>query len=114
MLILQPIVENAVRYGIGKDGVRYVGIESWDNGEVMEVSVTDHGKGFPEEVLHRIQNHLDPGNHIGLDNVNHRLISIYGSNYGLRIESSTEGSKVTLRFPNRKTGVEENYENRNY
>lgn len=114
VLILQPIVENAVRYGIGKDGVRYVGIESRDNGEVMEVSVTDHGKGFPEEVLHRIQNHLDPGNHIGLDNVNHRLISIYGADYGLRIESSTEGSKVILRFPNRKTGVEENYENRNY
>ena len=73
----------------------------------MEVSVTDHGEGFPEEVLHRIQNHLDPGNHIGLDNVNHRLISIYGSDYGLRIESSTEGSKVTLRFPHRKTSMEE-------
>lgn len=107
VLILQPIVENAVRYGIGEDGIRYVGIQSRDNAEGMEISVEDHGNGFPEDVLLRIQENRDPGNHIGLDNVNHRLISIYGQDYGIRIESSTGGSRVTLRFPYRsKDGAE--------
>lgn len=114
VLILQPIVENAVRYGIGRDGVRYVGITSQDNAEGMEVTVEDHGKGFPEDVLQRIRAHRDPGDHIGLDNVNHRLISIYGADYGLLIESSENGSRVTLRFPFSREEMRNSYENRNY
>ena len=114
VLILQPIVENAVRYGIGRDGVRYVGITSQDNAEGMEVTVEDHGKGFPEDVLQRIRAHRDPGDHIGLDNVNHRLISIYGADYGLLIESSEKGSRVTLRFPFSREEMRNSYENRNY
>ena len=101
VLILQPLVENAVKYGIDSNGVRYVSIDSRDVDWGMEVSVRDHGEGFPEAVMDRIHRHMDTGDHIGLDNVNQRMISIYGPEYGLDIESSGAGSCVILKFPRR-------------
>ena len=98
VLILQPLVENAIKYGIDPNGVRFVAIESKDMTNGAEVSVKDHGSGFPEEIMERIRNHQDAGDHIGLDNVNHRMISFYGRNDSLTIESSEHGSCVTLRF----------------
>ena len=50
-LILQPIVENAVRYGIGRDGKRKVHIAAERDKGGIVVSVRDQGKGFQEEIL---------------------------------------------------------------
>ena len=96
--ILQPLVENAVRYGVEKSGSRYVGICAAETAEGIEISVTDHGSGFPQEVIDQLYAGL-PMKGIGLENVHKRLKSIYGEPYGLSIESSPEGSRVSFLIP---------------
>jgi len=93
--LLQPIVENALHHGIlgyRDTGVIDICIEESDRG--IEVSVTDDGVGFDfEQVRDR------PGRRgIGLDNVNRRLIRLYGT--GLVIDSAPgKGTRVAWHIP---------------
>ncbi len=96
--ILQPLVENAVRYGIDQWGNRFVSIRAEARGRLAEISVSDHGPGFPEEVVRGLDS--GSGDHgVGLINVHKRLKSIYGEQGGLHIDSSPSGSKVYFTVP---------------
>lgn len=53
--ILQPLVENAVRYGADKSGSRFVSIRAVRRGGLAEISVSDHGPGIPPTVLENLQ-----------------------------------------------------------
>lgn len=106
-LILQPLVENAVRYGIGPDGRRRVHISVQEMEEAYQVSIRDQGKGFPQEVLDKLKKNEPFGGSIGLRNVNQRMKKAYGESFGLAIVSSPEGSCVTLRFLKEKEEEQE-------
>lgn len=97
-LILQPIVENAVRHGIDAKGRRMVHIQICEEKEAYVVYICDKGLGFREEVLEKLKNDEPIGSSIGLSNVHKRMKSIYGEEGGLKIKSSDEGSTVELRF----------------
>ena len=45
--VLQPLVENAVQYGIDSSGNRYVAIHAHRDGELIRISVRDHSPGIP-------------------------------------------------------------------
>lgn len=94
--ILQPLVENAIRHGADSRGFRYVRIQAREQEDGAEISVSDHGKGFPPEILEQLYDETPPeqGKRIGLLNVHQRLKSIYGE--GLRISSSGQGSSVSF------------------
>ena len=110
-LILQPIVENAVRHGIDRKGKRIVHIRIEEAEDAFIVQVCDQGQGFKPEVLEKLENGEPIGKSIGLSNVHKRMKSTYGEDGGLKIESSPEGSCVELQF--RKERVKENiYEDR--
>ncbi|MEZ3487516.1 MAG: histidine kinase [Lachnospiraceae bacterium] len=100
-LILQPIVENAVRYGINREGRRIVAIRAKEEPDGCRVYIQDEGRGIPEEVLKNLQNGQAVGNSVGLSNVHKRMKSIYGEENGLRITSSQEGTCVELHFTDR-------------
>jgi two-component system, LytTR family, sensor kinase len=69
-LILQPIVENAVKYGVaGSPPPASVRIAAWSDQKHLFLQVTDSGKG---------QNLKAKGSGIGLSNVIERLRLIYG------------------------------------
>lgn len=96
--ILQPLVENAIRYGFDKSANRYVSICSCMEGAFIKISVSDKGPGIPETVI----KHLYEGEHyggVGLENVHKRLKSIYGQEHGLYIESSDSGSDIFFTIP---------------
>ncbi len=96
--ILQPLVENAVRYGADQWGNRFVSIRATARDGMVEISVSDHGPGFPEEVIRGL--YTGSGDHgVGLGNVHKRLKSIYGEQGGLHIESSPSGSKIYFLVP---------------
>lgn len=97
-LILQPIVENAVRHGIDDRGRRIVHIEIVEEKEAYIVHICDKGKGFREEVLMKLESGEPIGSSIGLSNVHKRMKSIYGEDGGLKIKSTEKGSRVELRF----------------
>ena len=97
-LILQPIVENAVRYGINREGKRIVSIQAKETEDGYLVWIRDEGKGIEEEILEKLLNGKAIGNSIGLSNVHKRMKSNYGEEYGLHIVSSAEGTCVELHF----------------
>lgn len=96
--ILQPLVENAVRYSADKKGNRYVSICAYAREGMVEIAVSDKGQGFPEEILKHFYAGENYGG-VGLENVHKRLKSIYGQDNGLRIQSSLEGSRVSFQVP---------------
>ena len=101
--ILQPIVENAVRYGNSADGVRRVEIsakrvQSGPGEELVRIGVRDHGKGFEPEEAERILTGNKTGS-VGLKNVNERLKSTYGKRYGLEIRNTDDGADVSFCIP---------------
>ncbi len=97
-LILQPIVENAIKHGVDKKGVRYVEILVQENWEGLQVCISDHGRGFPEEVLEKLKQEEAVGSSVGLLNVHKRMKSIYGEDHGLNIVNTDQGSRVELHF----------------
>ena len=104
---LQPLVENAVRHGLAqKAGNGRVSIVAEDRAGLAVISVEDDGVG---EDPQRIERALagDPSmDSIGLGNVDARLRSAFGEDYGLVVETAPgAGTKVTVRVPKFAPGV---------
>ncbi|MFI6319336.1 sensor histidine kinase [Nonomuraea sp. NPDC050556] len=102
-LCLQPLVENAIKHGMGKrDGAGEVRVVVRDAGPEAHISVEDDGSGMDPEHARQVLDD-DPrrqGNGIGLANVDVRMRQIYGEEYGLVVETAIgAGTKVKLRVP---------------
>jgi two-component system LytT family sensor kinase len=95
-MILQPLVENAIRHGIApKIEGGTITLRSWRNQGRLFVEVRDDGVGIPEE---RVADVYDSG--IGMSNVRERLRVLYGQDYALRIESRPgEGTAIRVEIP---------------
>jgi signal transduction histidine kinase len=92
---LQPIVENAIRHGLGKslESVR-VELNASVQDENLTLVVRDSGPGIPEGDL--------PSTGIGLANTRARLAHLYGGAAGLKIErAAPTGVVVTITLPYR-------------
>ncbi len=105
-LIIQPLVENAIKHGIrGREdgGNGTVTLRIYKNLDVLEVSVEDDGQGIPERILAVLGNRerltpATPG--VGLRNSSHRLEQIYGPEFAMEINSSpTTGTSISFRLP---------------
>ena len=97
-LLLQPIVENAIKHGIeplARGGK--IEIEAFLGREGLNILLKDNGKGMEEEEIEKIQSGKA---NIGLNNVMKRIKLLYGPEYGIRILSKvSEGTEVDLRIP---------------
>lgn len=104
-MILQPIVENAIKYGIEEMlEICTISVYSKDDGENIKIVVQDNGPGMDEEFLDRVRRFEVQTNStgIGLKNINDRLKILFGNEYGLIIESRKKvGTKVTVCIPKR-------------
>lgn len=94
-LILQPLIENAVRHGVSqKVGGGTVSIEAALDGDDLRVVVRDTGVGMPEGV----DAALSAG--VGLRNVHDRLVHLYGAHYAPLIHSHPgQGTSIVVRVP---------------
>jgi two-component system LytT family sensor kinase len=93
-LVLQPLVENTVRHGLGADGSIDLGIDIHIDGDRAVIAISDQGPGMPAR--HKIGQ--GPGH--GLNNVDQRLRKTYGEAYGLEIGANQpQGTIVTLSIP---------------
>jgi len=103
-LALQPLVENAVRHGLAaKTGVGTVSIVAEDAGTECLISVEDDGVGMDPEVLRR---RAEGGEHVGLGNIDDRLRSVFGDEFGLVVDTAPgAGMKVSMRIPKFHAGV---------
>jgi len=87
VLILQPLVENAVRHGISKKpegGTVYIRVKQTNEGTYIEIE--DDGVGMDSEKLAMLlsEERIDQG--VGLLNIHHRLLRLYGR--GLSLSSA--------------------------
>lgn len=104
-LILQPILENAINYGVsGMDDCGEITVTGRLAGGDLILAVTDNGMGMTSEEAElvltdseRVHKH---GSGVGLVNVNNRIQILFGKEYGLAIESEPdEGTTVSIRLP---------------
>lgn len=89
-IILQPIVENAIKHGVSQ--VRRHGlitIRGYRDNDDVYLEVKDNGKGFCEKSSHV------HGSGYGLKNVNERIQLEYGPEYGISIQSK-EGAGTSV------------------
>lgn len=100
-LVLQPLVENAIKHGIAPhsvDGV--IEIEARLDGESLVLRVHDDGPGLPEP-------HAEATEGVGLSNTRTRLEHLYGAAQSLRYGNAAEGGfEVELRIPFRRAPKE--------
>lgn len=96
-LIIQPIVENAVKHGAMKQDYGKVTIVAAKTSSQFILTVSDNGPGFSQQALDNFHLHKTSGKY-GLRNVDSRLQSIYGENNGLRIQSDYNGTSVSMDF----------------
>lgn len=108
-MILQPVVENAIQYGI-----RNISWEGWirlyieKEKDYIRIQITDNGCGITKERLQEIQSGRivshsteKDSNGIGLGNVQERLRLYYNMENLFSIESEGEnmGTSVTISIP---------------
>ncbi|MHB8659151.1 MAG: sensor histidine kinase [Solirubrobacteraceae bacterium] len=104
VLSLQPLVENAVRHGVERRGHGRIEIIGRDVGSDVELRVSDDGVGMQIERAQAIL--AGDGGGVGLHNVQARLQTTFGREYGLEIESSPDhGTTVTMTLPKFRDGV---------
>lgn len=106
-LIIQPILENAIYYGVGNmdadDNPRIL-VRGWKNDNDIYLAVSDNGMGMRQEDVKNIlsDNKKVPkhGSGVGLINVHTRIQLMFGAKYGLIVESEPdEGTTVTIHLP---------------
>ena len=108
--ILQPIVENSIRYAMDVMERPYllrITIQEKGPDKVL-IQVADNGPGMPPERLERLQLFLeDQGEQgefgIGMKNIAQRLRLSYDQPFGLTVESTPgEGTTVRILIPKRQ------------
>ncbi len=107
-LVLQPLVENAVRHGLeGHDKPVRVSIEAADEGTDAAITIEDDGAGADPDVIRTaLERGGLSGGSIGLGNVDARMRQVYGDAFGLVVETAVgAGTKVSFRVPKFMPGV---------
>jgi LytS/YehU family sensor histidine kinase len=99
-LLIQPLVENAIKHGIapfsrrGRLAIRARVEEAGDRARVLVITVTDSGPGLRD--VERAP--ARPG--LGLRNIEQRLSRSYGESGTLRVTSSAgSGTTAEVRLP---------------
>ena len=99
-LCIEPVVENAMIHGIEpKDDRGYINVKiEQQNNEVLLITVADDGVGFDKDKV--ISGEKEGSPKVGLMNINRLINNLYGSEYGIEVESKIgKGTKVIIKLP---------------
>lgn len=110
-LTIQPVVENAINHGL-KDKIHngIITISATKSDDVVYLRISDNGCGMNEEQLQELENRIanpadlilakEKKHGIALPNIHHRIQLIFGSTYGLHIQSIPgEGTDICIDYP---------------
>jgi len=93
-LILQPLVENAIKHGVSpKPGSGLVQISSQRHGDRLWIEVSDNGVGLSAGARARLRSG------VGLSNTRDRLQCLYGSAHRIEFSDEAKGLAVRIEIP---------------
>lgn len=103
-LMMQTLIENAVKYGYAEGDVLHVTIKGFEKDGNLIFICRDSGGGIKEDMLKQIRENLllpvNRTNHHGIYNIHRRIQLMYHGDYGVTLESKLgEGTVVTLTLP---------------
>ncbi len=88
-LILQPLVENAVRHGVGaRESGGSIAIEGRRKGDMLSLAISDDGPGIGDAI-----------DGVGWSNTRERLTRLYGEAHRFERTSSPLGTTVVVAWP---------------
>src|SRR6202166_2464238 len=95
-MLLQPIVENALKHGLAaKLGGRELTIRTELQDRRLIIAIDDNGVGIPKERMAQV---FEDG--IGISNVHERLRVLYGADFRMDISSREgEGTRIQIEIP---------------
>jgi signal transduction histidine kinase len=92
-LILQPIVENAIRHGVSQRAAHgHVEVRATRVGQTLRLEVRDNGRGLPVDAE---ANRAKQGG-VGLANTRARLQQLYGGSYRFELSNAPEGGAIVI------------------
>ncbi|MGN0373148.1 MAG: sensor histidine kinase [Enterocloster sp.] len=105
-LVLQPMLENAVKYGFGDQLNLKVELKAYVHEGTLKMICRDDGVGMSQTILSEITALLarreNPGRHSGLYNIHRRIELLYGQPYGVEIRSAEgHGTMLVVTLPAR-------------
>jgi signal transduction histidine kinase len=90
-LLLQPLVENAVRHGVApRSTPGLIHISTHRNNGSVRILIRDNGPGIPAD------NSARPGHGVGLSNTRARLELLYGKDHRFTLENAPGGGLESL------------------
>ena len=103
-LIIQPLVENSIKFGYEKNGSIKLELTIAVANNKLFITLVDDSGGVEPNKLKLIKNMLklkdNKTNHIGLHNIQRRIQLMFGNSYGLRLKNiEKKGLKVTVSLP---------------
>ncbi len=104
-LIIQPMIENAIYYGMEyMDGDGEIHIRAYTKEDDLYIEVEDNGLGMPREQVENLfkdnGKSRSRGSGIGIRNVQQRIQLYFGTDYGLEILSEPdEGTMARIHLP---------------
>lgn len=100
---LQPLVENSFIHGMSHAENGVIALRGERIGEDIELTLIDNGQGLQGKTTDLFKENEDNKRGItgiGLSNIHKRIQILYGSDYGLRIDTTVEiGFKISLKIP---------------
>lgn len=109
-LILQPLVENSIKYGYTQDKGFYVFIKIKKRDKNLQIDIYDNGNGIEREKLKKIRERLNKNffeKGLGLYSIQRRINLLYGKGYGIKIFSNKRGSYIKILIPLKEGKVDD-------
>lgn len=110
LLIVQPLVENAIRYGLEVNiDACTIMVNVFSASGKITIQVINDGSQFEEDTLEKLISHqmIPHGFGIGILNIQKRIHMIYGKQYGIRLKNIDEEhamSEIILPMGNVQEG----------
>ena len=93
-LLLQPLVENAIKHGVAKkSGPGHIDISARREGDKLRIEVRDDGVGLSEDALTALQKG------IGVSTTRARLQHLFGADFRFEFHRLNEGLAVVVAVP---------------
>lgn len=112
-MLLQPIIENSIVHGIVGGAIDYIGeihVYSEIHADTVKFFVKDNGCGMNDSVLNELRENISKADlndveveglsHVALVNVERRIHSYFGNEFGITIESQANvGTCIAVVLP---------------